>query len=305
MALERLPVDPERRWRWYQVAATASAGVITSLTTVRLSGGAAGALAAVITQASYGFSFTAYDPYSAEPMVFVIAALIAWCWMEDRWRTALAAGLIGIFAKETVALVSLACVVAAAIDPQRSTRRAWMLSGLVVFATLLLFRWVMDTFFGWGIDSSPAAQLWSGSWLALWWRNNPFLIRKIYLLFVPFGFAWLFAGLALRRADARLRRLAFSSAIPILALCYVQTPERALSTVFFVIAPLAAAYVVRAPPSLAALAVVANAVVTAKVGSSTAWLPPSQYSIIPAVSLAAWCIWTIERKGEGREQMAG
>jgi hypothetical protein len=56
---------------------------------------------------------------------------------------------------------------------------------------------------------------------------------------------------------------------------------------------------------LAALAVVANAVVTAKVGSSTAWLPPSQYSIIPAVSLAAWCIWTIERKGEGREQMAG
>ena len=90
--------------------------------TRRISGVGAGVLAAVIAQASYGFSFTAYDPYSADPLVFVFAAIIAWCWVEDRWRAALVAGLIGIFAKETVALVSLSCVMAAAINRERATR---------------------------------------------------------------------------------------------------------------------------------------------------------------------------------------
>jgi hypothetical protein len=294
VTLEQLPFDAERRWRWYQLAATASAGSMTSLMTLRLAGVGAGALAAVIAQASYGFAFTAYDPYSAEPLVFVFAAIIAWCWVEDRWRAALVAGLIGIFAKETVALVSLSCVIAAAIDRERPTRRAWVVSGLVVFATLLLFRWVMDTFFGWGVDNSPAAQLSSGSWLALWWRNNPFLLRKLFLLFAPFAFAWFFAALALRDADARLRRLAFGAALPFLALCYVQTPERALANTFFVIVPLAAGHLARAPLVLALLTALVNGAVTAKVGSSTPWLPSSQYFIIPALILGAWCVWTIE-----------
>jgi hypothetical protein len=293
--LEQIPADSETRWRWYQVAATAVAGLITSLTTLQMTGTAGvGAIAAILAQTTYGFSFTAYDPYTADPLVFVFAATIAWCWMGDRWRLALAAGLIGVFVKETVALVSGACLLAALMTGP-TQRRPWIVSGAIVAGTLLVFRWVMDTYFGWGVSANPAAQFTSGSWLVIWWQNNPFLVRKLYLLFAPFGVAWLFAMLALRDAPQPLRHLALGSILPILALCYVQTPERALSNAFYVVVPLAAWYLSRVRFSLALSTAVANGLVTAKIGSSSEWLPPSGMMLVPAVALTAWILWIRRR----------
>jgi hypothetical protein len=297
LALERIPIDPEPRWRLYQLTATITAGSITSLLTAAVVGGRGPAvLAAVLAQTTYGFSFTAYDPYTADPWVFVMAAAIAWCWVADRWLIALVAGMIGIFAKETVALVSLSCLLAAMLGRHRVTWKAWVASGAAVCVTLLAFHWIMDSYFGWGLSRNPAAQFSSGSWLAIWWRNNPFLIRKLYLLFAPFGFAWLFAALAFRFADRRLRQLALGTIVPFLALCYVQTPERALSNAFFIVVPLAALYLSRAPFGLALLTALANGAVTAKIGSSTTWLPPSRYLMIPAMVLTLWALWTIETR---------
>jgi hypothetical protein len=293
MALERIPMDSEPRWRWYQVAATAAAGSMTAAMTSRVAGGlGAGVIASLLVQTTYGFSFTAYDPYTADPLVFVFAAALAWCAIADRWVLALGLGLVGVFAKETVALVSLTCALAA-LGRDRPTWPKWVVSGAAVVATLLGFHWIMDTYFGWGIGNNPAAQFGSGSWLALWWHNNPFLIRKAYLLFAPFGFAWVFALLAVRFAEPPLRRLALGAIGPFLALCYVQTPERALSNAFFIVVPLATLYLIRAPFPIAVLTALANAAVTAKVGSSTTWLPPSRYLMVPALFLALWAIWSI------------
>lgn len=299
LALEKIPADVEQRWRWYQVTATATAGTITSLMTAAIEHRLGpGVIAAVIVQTTYGFSFTAYDPYTADPLAFVFAAVIAWCWMEDRWQRALIAGLIGIFAKETVALVAVSCLLAALLARDRATWRAWVASGLVVALTLLAFHWIMDTYFGWGVSSNPAAQLSEGSWLAIWWQNNPSLVRKLYMLFAPFGFAWLFAAVALAAADRRLVHLALGSIVPFVALCYLQTPERALSNAFFVVVPLASALLSRVPFGLALVAAAANGVITAKLGSSSTWLPPSQYVMAPAAIAAAWAIWSSRRRGD-------
>jgi hypothetical protein len=149
----------------------------------------------------------------------------------------------------------------------------------------------MDTYFGWSASGSAAAQWAEGAWLAIWWENNPFIIRKLYLLFAPFGFAWLFAVLGYRAADARLRSLARGVVVPFLALCYVQTPERALSNTFFIVVPLAAIYLSKGPAALTMLAAIANALVTAKVGTSSEWLPSSGLMMIPATLLAATVVW--------------
>jgi hypothetical protein len=293
--LEPIPVDPETRWRWYQASANAVAGTLTSLATFHVAGGISAAIAAaILAQTNYGFSFTAYDPYTADPLVFVFAAAIAWCWFADRWRLALALGLAGIFAKETVALVSAACLLAA-LGRDRASWRAWVASSATIGIALIAYRWVMDTYFGWGVSANPAAQFASGSWLAVWWANNPFLLRKLYLLFAPFGLAWLFAMIGLRGADLRLRHLAVGAALPFLALCYVQTPERALANAFFVVVPLAALYLSRAPAGLAWATALANGAVTAKIGTSTEWLPPSSLLLIPAALLSAGVLWNIRR----------
>jgi hypothetical protein len=295
LVLQQIPFEPETRWRGHQVLAAAAAGTIIALVTHLVAGGRAALIASVLAQTNYGFSFTAYDPYTADPMVFVCAAMIAWCWVTDRWRLALIVGLVGIFIKETVALVSATCLLAA-LPRDRRSWRAWVTSAFTVAFALLAFRWTMETFYGWDISTNPAAQFARGSWLVRWWHNNPFLVRKLYLLFAPFGFAWLFAVLGFQSADWRLRRLAAGAILPFLALCYVQTPERALANAFFVVVPLAAAWLARAPRWLAISTAVANGAATAKVGSSTSWLPPSGYLMIPALLLAMATIWSVVRE---------
>src|SRR5262249_23075813 len=150
---------------------------------------------------------------------------------------------------------------------------------------------VMDACCGWTISNNPAAQFAHGSWLALWWRNNPSIIRKLYWLFAPFGFAWVLALRELPRAERRLRELTLRSLLPIRAWCYVQPPERALSNPFFGVAPLAGIFLARVPGSASTLAVVFNAMLTVKLGSSSRWLPPSHVVAVPAALSAAWALW--------------
>lgn len=303
VVLEQIPIDATLRWRGYQVAANALAGTILAATVWQLAGGwPAAVFASVMVQSSFGFTFAAYDPYSAEPAVFVFAAIITWCWVNNRIAGAFAAGLIGLFAKETVALVSASTALAAVISRQPRQWPWWCAQATVVMAVLLGFHWIMDTYFGWGITVNAAAQFSEGSWLAIWWQHNTSVVRKMFYLFMPFGFGWFYAAAGFRMAPAKLRQLALGAIAPMLALNYVQNPERALGNAFFVIVPLAVIALMRMPMALAVLAVVTNGALTAKVGTSTAWLPPASILLGPAAVSAAvvgWRLWLTERRGQG------
>ncbi len=93
---------------------------ILAITTAGLANGLpAAVLASLMVQMSFGFAFTAYDPYSAEPLLFVFSALLTWCWLANRPLTALGLALVGVFVKETVALVSGAAALAAMVNRGR------------------------------------------------------------------------------------------------------------------------------------------------------------------------------------------
>ncbi len=100
---------------------------------------------------------------------------------------------------------------------------------------------------------------------------------------------------ACRVAIRDVRLLALGAVVPMLALVYVQTPERALANAFFVVVPLAAVFLSQRPRSAAYVAAIANGLVTAKVGLSTAWLPSSTILMIPAAASAAWVFWVAWR----------
>lgn len=290
--LEQIPVDAEVRWRGYQWAANTAAGSLVAVTTAGLvTGWPAPFLATAMVQSSFGFAFTALDPYSADPMVFVFAAGLAWLWFANRPGAALATGLVGLFAKETVVLVSGAAGLAALLDRRRPGWRWWMVQAGIAATALLAFHWVMDTYFGWGITRNAAANFSEGSWLALWWRGNPGLVRKAFLLFAPFGFAWLFAIAGYRTAPRDLRQLALGAVLPFLALNYVQNPERALASTFFVVVPLATLALSRVPPAVALGAVMTNGALTARIGTGTEWLPAASFLFGPALVMAAWVFW--------------
>jgi hypothetical protein len=281
-----LPFDSDTSWRVYQVSANAAAGTLIALAAATLSAsGVAAALASVAAQASYGFAFTAYDPYAADPLVYVFAALLTWCWITNRVNAAILLGAIGIFAKETVALLTLCLAIAAAIERREGWQR-WLLPLAVSGALLATLHIVSRVWLNWEIASNPAAQLSHGSWLGLWWRNNPFLDRKLYMVFATFGFLWVLAAAAWRVAPPPWRALALGSIAPMLALTIAQTPERAISNAFFVVVPLGAALAARWP-ALGTLAIGLNALVTAKAGTSSALLPSGRWLLLPAAIAAA------------------
>jgi hypothetical protein len=279
------------------VVFTAAAGIVLGLTAATLSTSlSTPVMAGVVAQASYGFAFTAYDPYAADPLVFLIAASLLWCWIHDRWRPALALAIVGVFVKETVTLIAGVLAIAALLD--RSPRwQSWLLPAAASAATLALFHLITRAWLEWDIAQNPAAQWRHGFWLGLWWRTNPLLERKLYMLFATFGFAWVFAALGWPAAPRRWRVLAPALVVPLLILVVIQTPERALGNAFFVVAPLAALYAARAR-SIGAAAIALNGLITAKAGTSSAWLPSSRWVLVPA-ALAA--IVMIVRGGRGRD----
>jgi MFS family permease len=278
-------------WGVYAVVANAAAGFVLALACARIARppGRAAVLGTLTAQTSFGFTFAIFDPYTPDPAVFLAGALLTLAWLSDRPWLALAVAVPGVFAKETVALISVALALAALAPPRLARWRAWVGQSLAAGVVLLAFHLAMDTLAGWSIGASPAADLAGGSWLGLWIRSQQ-PAQAVFLVFIPFGFAWLFAALGLRGAPDRLRRLGLGLVGPLLALVYVQNVERALGNAFVVVIPAAVVFLSSLPFWLALLAALANGLLTARVGLSTGWLPSTPLLLLVAGAAAAWTV---------------
>jgi hypothetical protein len=290
--LEFVPMESGPRWRAYQLLSHTATGAIVAMTVATI---ASPLMTSVVLQSSYAFAYTAYDPYSADPFVFLVAALTLYLWLLDRTFAMALMVSIGVFAKETVALIATVPAIAVMLV-ERSKRWRWWMPAVVAWSVLLSFHWYMDTYGGWTVRQSESSNLAGGAWLIKWWQGNPSLVSKSMLLFAPFGFGWVFAVLGYRSATPAMRALALGAVFPIAALAYVQTPERALSNAFFVVVPLAAVFLSRVPIAAAWAAAITNGLVTAKIGTSTALLPSSSILLVPAFLSAAWAIAASRRQ---------
>ena len=160
--LEQVPMDPERRWRGLQWLAHSTTGALVAMATAPIG---SPLIASVLLQTSYAFTFTAYDPYTADPVVFLISALILYLWLVDRAFTVAVVAALGVFAKETVALVASVPAFAVVLWSDRSARWRWLVPAALAWPVLLGFHWYMDTYAGWGISKNAAASFETGSWL--------------------------------------------------------------------------------------------------------------------------------------------
>jgi len=278
------------RWRAFAVGANVVAGVLLaglSVAAARARPWVTGLVACVAYQMSFGAAFAVFDPFTPDAAVYAVAALFALLWWFDRPWLAMSVSLVGIFAKETVALVISAAALAACLLP-RARRQPWLLAALVTWMVLGAFHGVMDARFGWSEQGSASADLLGGAWLGRWLADPTLTASsRLLYLFIPFGFAWLYAALGLASAPPRLRSLALASIPFTVALVYVQTPERALATASYVVIPLTALYLGRMPWLLALAAALSNGLLTLRVALSTTWLPPIPYLLILAGSVAA------------------
>ena len=291
--LEFVPMESTPRWRAYQWLSHTATGTVTAMAVAGL---ASPPITSLLLQTSYAFAYTAYDPYIADPFVFLVAALTLYLWLLDRTLAMTLMAAVTVFAKETVALIATAPAIAVMLS-DRARRWRWWIPAITAWVVLLSFHWWMDTYAGWSIRQNASSNFSTGSWLILWWRGNT-LMNKALLLFAPFGFAWIFALLGYRWSPPALRQLALATVLPIAGLCYVQTPERALGNAFFVVVPMASIFLSRLRAPVAWTAAITNGLVTAKLGLSTTLLPSSSVLLIPAALCAAWAIASRYRQSD-------
>lgn len=291
--LAKIPIDPTLRWKSYRWGAVVIAGSIVALTVLSASGATAAVLASVLAQGSYGFAFTAYDPFSPDPFVFVCLGLMTWCWLRDRWLVALVVGMVGLFAKETVVLMAVAISIASIIPPRRLAWAKWCGQGPALVGLLLVYRWAYDEYVGWGhsfLAGSIQNSVLRGGWLSLWMQGNS-PSTQAFLVFSVFAASWIFAVVGLRRAHHDLRALAIGAAVPFLALVYVQNPERALGNLFFIVIPLAVRTLAGVPFWLAAMAATTSTVLSVRTATMNDWLPSAKYTVPVATLVGALVLW--------------
>jgi len=287
--LENVPVSSVVSWR----ALAFGTNVLTGLVLARIAmlcGAEAGGvlIVSILFQTSFGATFAVFDPFTPDAVVYLVASLVALCWVRGWPVRALLIGLVGVFAKETVALVMSVPALAVCLSGRPRRRYAWISAAVATWLGLLGFHAVMDLFEGWSERGSASADLLGGAFLARWLSDATLnSSARLLYIFIPFGFAWLYAALGLRHAPERLRVLAFAAVVLLPGLVYVQTVERALATASFVVVPLAALFLARSPILLGLAAALTNGLLTARVGLSTAWLPPVPYLLILAGTLAA------------------
>ncbi len=286
--LRASPLPEVMTWRLFSVMSNVATGaLLAGLAFVATRRPAAGLLASVVYQTSFGATFIVFDPFTPDAAVYLLAAVLAWMWWLNRPVVALGVALVGVFAKETIALVLSAMALAASIRLTSVRGKTWIVVAMVTWLVLLGFHAIMDVSFGWTETDSPSANLFGGEYFRAWLSDSTLTASsRAFYLFIPFGFAWLWAALAWRSAPARLKSLGLTSLV-LLALLYLQTPERALATASYVVVPLAAVYLSRLPLALGLLAAATNGLLTARVGISSELLPPISYSLIAAGCLTA------------------
>jgi hypothetical protein len=289
VALEQVALPPAVRWRAFAVAVNAATGVLVAAAATSVAAGGVGALiASILFQTSFGATFSIFDPFTPDPAVFLAAGLIALAWLRNWPVFATLVGVVGVFAKETVALVLTAAAIAAWFGRRHARTSSWVVGAGVSWLLVLGFHFAMDRLAGWSEAGSGSVDLAGGGWLGRWLADSTQTAStRLLYVFIPFGFGWLFALLGIPNAPPRMRYLALGALIVLPWLVSVQTAERALATAFFVVIPLAAIFLSRIPPALGIMAALTNGLLTARVGLSTAWLPTVPYLLALAAIVGA------------------
>jgi len=287
-----LPVASIVKWKGYAVAANAAAAA--AVVALALAWGLsrrAAMMAGALTAFGFGSLYTLHDPFTADPLMYALAPLVLWLIVKERVAIGTAIGVIGVLAKEFVAATLFIAAADAALAGRRDL--AWRIlagANLAVLAWLAL-QLTLILRFNYGYDDNPSTHLLAGGYLAKW-LNEMSPRSAAYALIGEFGAMWLLAPAGAWLAPAALRRLLLVCA-PVAALfAYVQQPDRALWNFHFIVTPLAALVLARAPGVIAwttlGLFVLANLRLGAQLPSVPSAAVPLALSFVMAlVAIAA------------------
>ena len=296
--LGRFPGASVLRWKTYAAASNAAAAAAVWLMCVGFGfSRRAAVMASVISAFGFGSLYTLHDPYTSDPLMYAIGPIITHLMSEGRTGMAAAVGAVGTLAKEFAAAPLYALTLYHAVARQwMPAMRAFVAANAAFLTWALLTITLMLRFnYGWGWNGIGSANLTGGSALALWASRQS--ARGIeFAMFNEFGALYVLAPVGFLLAPASLRRLVVVS-LPIAALfAYVQQPDRALWNFHYLVAPLAALAVARAPSALAWTTIALFAIGNLRVGAQLPIPAIGRVALVGSVLLAILCTAAALRK---------
>ena len=280
-----LPGSSDLRWKSYAVACNAAAAV--SLFSLCLTLGLTrrtARFASIVTAFGFGSLYTLHDPFTADPLMFALGPLLMDLMLHDHIAVAGMIGSIGVLGKEFAAAPLFIFSAWVAIE-QRWTRAARALAAAnAAFIVWIAAQLTLMLRYNYGYGDSTSTQLLSGGLIVHWFAKMS-LRGVLSAMFNEFGALYVLAPIGFLLAPASLRRLAVV-ALPAAALfSYVQQPDRALWNFHFLIVPLGALVLDRAPALLAWATTGTFAFANLRVGAQLA-LPAARFALGLSVLLA-------------------
>lgn len=282
IVLEHLPGPSLLKWKAYAVVTIAAAALATWRLCLVMGLPARTAwLAAWLAAFGYGSLQSVFDPYTSDPLMYLLGPLMLAELMRGRRRRAGVLGTVGVLAKEFAAVPLWIYALFATLE------RRWVVAFRVAAAALtatlvwVALQTVLMTLFNYGYGGNPSVNLLGGGYFAVWVRALGARSAALYL-FMAFGPLYILCAAGLRRADRDERLLVLAALPAVAAFVYVQQPDRALWNFHFIVVPLAAAVLATLPDRACMLFVAGFAIANLRLGETQ----PAWFEIVRALSLA-------------------
>ena len=293
--LAPLPGASIVKWKVYAVVSNAAAGMAVFALCLTLGLGSRAAWFASIGSAfGFGSLYTLHDVYSSDPLMYFLGPLLTNELLVGRFALAAAVGAAGVMAKEFAAAPFYLATLSMAIERRwRECVRAFV-AGNAVFIVWLLMTLTLMLRFNYTYAGSASADLGGGANLVGWLSRQS--TRGIAAaMFNEFGVLYILTPVGFFLAPTRLRILAVAS-LPIAAFFgYVQQPDRALWNLHFLVVPMAALVLERAP-MLGSLTLAAFVVGNLRVGAQLPIAAAGKLALATSLVLGAATVVTALRR---------
>ena len=292
----RLTGPAVAKWRAYAVImnVVAGAGVAALCLAWGLSRRVA-LMAAVASVFGFGSLYTLHDSFTADPLMFAIGPWVVWLLERQQLGWAAVVAMAGVTAKEFAAAPVYVFAAASWLRGNVALAMRVFAIGTLAFAVWLGLQLFLMSRFGYSYGNSASANLLGGSYLATW-LDGVSGRAALSAMAAEFGALWLLAPAGFIAAPRNLQLLVIA-ALPVAALfAYVQQPDRALWNFHFLVTPLAALILARAPAPLAWATLGTFAFANLRLGAQIAAVPAARFALALSAGLAVACIATTWRQ---------
>jgi hypothetical protein len=284
--LEHLPGPSVFKWKTYAVLANAGAAVALGTLCLMLGlSRRAATYASWLAAFGFGSLYTLFDPYTSDPLMFLLGPVLMTLLIGGHFAAAGIIATVGALGKEFAIAPLWIFTIYSAVD------RAWQRFARVLFAattaTLIwtLFHLWLTLKYNYSYGGSASADVFGGGYIRLWASYmSPRVAASV--LFAEFGALFLLIPVGLFFATWQMRQLTLAAVPALVALAYVQQPDRALWNFHFLVTPLAAIALDHAPVALSALIVVAFATANLRVGAQLTFVPAARFALAASVLFA-------------------